>query len=216
MIGILLALQVNNWNEWRKDRKIEKQLLFDLKRDLESNLNRIESDVQLLQNINRVNKIVLSSIEQKLPYSDSLDVHFGIPLWLIDFKYRFKNVGYDGLINSGLDLIESDSLKKEIVGLFAGTYGETLEFVNDININEYQLRQYMANNFHNYFCKTCMDSEMIRYRPINPIKTMSDNYFRSVLFELINHAEGHIEILNAVQSESKRVLQLIMVELGDE
>jgi len=25
MVGILLALQVNNWNEWRKDREIEKE-----------------------------------------------------------------------------------------------------------------------------------------------------------------------------------------------
>lgn len=30
VIGILIALQINNWNEWRKDRVKEKIILNDL------------------------------------------------------------------------------------------------------------------------------------------------------------------------------------------
>jgi hypothetical protein len=38
MIGILLALQVNNWNEQRKDRLKERVVLSQLKEDYQANL----------------------------------------------------------------------------------------------------------------------------------------------------------------------------------
>jgi hypothetical protein len=41
MIGILLALQVNNWNEERKDRKAEKIALINLKLEFQKNQERI-------------------------------------------------------------------------------------------------------------------------------------------------------------------------------
>ena len=43
MVGILLALQVNNWNEIRKERKQEINLLIRLQSDLESNLSEVNN-----------------------------------------------------------------------------------------------------------------------------------------------------------------------------
>jgi hypothetical protein len=42
MIGILLALQVNNWNEQRKDRVKEQVLLLQLQEDYQANLLQLE------------------------------------------------------------------------------------------------------------------------------------------------------------------------------
>ena len=42
MIGILLALQVNNWNEERKNRKIELEVLIELNEEFISNKNRFD------------------------------------------------------------------------------------------------------------------------------------------------------------------------------
>ena len=42
MIGILLALQVNNWNEERKVLKFEQEILRDLKIEITSNIKRLE------------------------------------------------------------------------------------------------------------------------------------------------------------------------------
>ena len=47
MIGILLALQVNNWNQQRKDRVTENKLLTVLQEDLLVNINRLEKDISL-------------------------------------------------------------------------------------------------------------------------------------------------------------------------
>lgn len=63
MIGILLALQVNNWNEWRKDRVKEKVILFDLVKNLEINIQTFKEDIEWLQSNNRSSELILSTIE---------------------------------------------------------------------------------------------------------------------------------------------------------
>jgi len=41
VIGILIALQVNNWNEYKKDRAIERKLLIELTDNLKINSLRL-------------------------------------------------------------------------------------------------------------------------------------------------------------------------------
>ena len=50
MIGILLALQVNNWNEWRKDREKEKSHLEEIAATVKTNIVALE---RRIQSINR-------------------------------------------------------------------------------------------------------------------------------------------------------------------
>lgn len=38
MIGILLALQINNWNEESKEKQFEKALLLELKENLQNDI----------------------------------------------------------------------------------------------------------------------------------------------------------------------------------
>ena len=42
-VGILGAFALNNWNEWRKDRVKEREILKELVENLESNIEQIES-----------------------------------------------------------------------------------------------------------------------------------------------------------------------------
>ena len=42
IIGILIALQINNWNEERKDRRIENQALINLKTEFDKNQKMLE------------------------------------------------------------------------------------------------------------------------------------------------------------------------------
>lgn len=47
MVGILLALQVNNWNEQRKDAKKEQELLLQLQAEFNSNLEQLDQKIYL-------------------------------------------------------------------------------------------------------------------------------------------------------------------------
>jgi len=57
MIGILLALQVNNWNEQRKDKVKEQVILKKLQEDFQSNL------LQLEEKMKTRDKIIISGLQ---------------------------------------------------------------------------------------------------------------------------------------------------------
>ena len=46
VVGILIALQVNNWNEERKIKSIEKTILIDLKAEIISNIAALEETIE--------------------------------------------------------------------------------------------------------------------------------------------------------------------------
>jgi hypothetical protein len=64
VIGILIALSINNWNEFRKDRIQEQVILEQLKEEYESNLKQLESKI-IMRNI------VIESSRKLLSYIDS-------------------------------------------------------------------------------------------------------------------------------------------------
>ena len=70
MIGILLALQVNNWNENRKIKIKEIKTLKELLSDLAQNLNDIEGNIVRLKDSKKSNEIILYHMENNLPYND--------------------------------------------------------------------------------------------------------------------------------------------------
>ena len=73
VIGILIALQINNWNEFRKRQNEEVFLLIDIKKNLETMLMDFTSDTIFNSNsIVQYGKIEYY-ITNDLPYSNELD-----------------------------------------------------------------------------------------------------------------------------------------------
>lgn len=77
MIGILLELQVNNWNEERKKGILQTKLLQDMVENLESNIRALEKMLERNRRDNQSSEIIISVIENRTTYNDSLDYHFG-------------------------------------------------------------------------------------------------------------------------------------------
>lgn len=122
VIGILIALQINNSNEHRKERKTEVKLLKEVVENLESNLLRLQSNIERCSTDNRSAVIIISAINNKSPYADSLSTHFPFALNPVDEESFLSFVGYESLKNVGFEIIQDNQLKKEIINLFEGTY----------------------------------------------------------------------------------------------
>ncbi|MBC2840075.1 DUF6090 family protein [Robiginitalea sp. SC105] len=111
VIGILIALQIDNWNEGRKARQSEKQLLVSLSEDFKYNLVSLETS---LDEIPRIIE------EYSLVVEHAGDVKNGLSEKI---KADILNTGFirtvlvDGTLSSvlgssTLDLIRNDSLKR--------------------------------------------------------------------------------------------------------
>jgi len=126
VVGILIALSINNWNEYKKERRQEQKVLTELLSSLKNNYNRMVSDSLNRSSWNKSSDIVIYFCETGLEYSDTLNIHFqharkpGTNLSL-------SFAGYEGLKNVGYDIITSDSIRKSIVELFELTHKSLLE-----------------------------------------------------------------------------------------
>ena len=116
VIGILIALQINNWNEEQKNKAIEQQLLISLLQEFETNLTiltkTIETNTAIIEGSLEIGKFTgpsLPIISEKEMSQNMVDA----------FKYVSRYVPnkgtYDEINNSGkLSIISDPSLRKAI------------------------------------------------------------------------------------------------------
>jgi len=138
MFGILLALQVNNWNENRILVKKEitdlKEIQKNLKSDLENQLipgaeyyqRSLDSYDTLLSNFyNSPQSIQEDSIR-------SLFLRMVLP-----WKLVFNTVAFDNLNSIGIDLISNDSIRENISQLYGYKYRIILNYHN-VTVTEFR------------------------------------------------------------------------------
>ncbi|WP_445748332.1 DUF6090 family protein [Polaribacter sp.] len=119
VIGILIALQINNWNEQKKLIYKEQQALTEIVSDLDAIIFRLEEmkstgKNNINNNLKSLN-IIINHLDSVKPYQDSLKVHFDNC-----FTYPnplFKTSGYETLSSMGMDIILDTKVRSEI-GLF--------------------------------------------------------------------------------------------------
>ena len=120
VIGILIALQINNWNDTRKLSERELSLLGELKSNLETNLFNLEKDIEIqIEGARHIDSLI-SHLEHRLPYKPSISVHLKKGNFAPDVI--LTSSAFETLKSSGLELIRSDSLRRQIIELFEVTY----------------------------------------------------------------------------------------------
>lgn len=147
VVGILIALQVNNWNENRKNRITEIQLLKVIKENLTNDIDDFEKNLIHLSNRVQACEVLLNCSKNDIEYHDSLAYHL---FYTIVFPHFTPNEsGYELLKSKGIEFISNDSLKLAITNLYEYGYKYIYtwesEQINDIT-NNYSpmLRQYLG------------------------------------------------------------------------
>jgi hypothetical protein len=109
VIGILIALQINNWNEERKDRIQEQKILALLREEFISNLNQIENKIKLRNNIMKESSEVLDYMDsQKDIELDSLIQKISAMV----LAPTFDPIQNELLNSERLQLIQNDTLRR--------------------------------------------------------------------------------------------------------
>jgi len=124
VIGILIALQINNWNEGKKRTKVEMGILDEIRSSLQIDLEEIDRESGYIQRNFKSQNIIINWIESKEPFNDSLSKHLHNVNMAALFRYQSSS--YETLKQLGMNTIRNDSLRKRISLLYDYRYEDHL------------------------------------------------------------------------------------------
>lgn len=126
VIGILIALSINNWNEERKSIQNGREILMDIRENVEYNTVLFQKDIKITKDVINSIDVVLKNLTETKVYDDSLDKHFRkVAYWETS---RWKSSGYEALISYGVKIIQSKELQESIIDLYEISYMEISEY----------------------------------------------------------------------------------------
>ena len=157
VIGILIALQINNWNENRKAENKELKLLIELKDDLLETKNDLLTDIekipQLLEVTNALYKAILED-----QISDTNP--FKLPGSFFRTTILFPKLSaHEAIRSEGITIISNDKLRKEITNFYQlhlNRVAWSEARLDEFNIKV--LKPYLnSNSSYGSRCKDCVD-----------------------------------------------------------
>jgi hypothetical protein len=205
VIGILIALQINNWNEWRNDRQSEKEILNDLIINLESNISILKGRIAFFDRGLSSCKLILKVIDHHYQDHDSLGLHFSRATRGYGGADVISYLGYEALKNKGLDLITNKSVKDEILTLFESTYRNIISVDETFKAQNIYRNEVVGELFYHNGAHSM--------KPFDFEKVLKSHKYYSSLTDHQNNYRWMKEETESGLRETNRVLQLIKEEL---
>ncbi len=144
VIGILIALQINNWNENNKNSKQESQILLQLKEEYQENLMEIDFKISM-------RKEMLDASTRLLAYYDNSKSWKIADSVASDFTRTFYTPTFNPVIGVTSELLSSGKLYiienkrlKSMLTNWTGVSSRLIEYEED-------LRSQTENHYNPYF-----------------------------------------------------------------
>jgi hypothetical protein len=174
VIGILIALSIDNWNEDRNIRRTEKALLNEMKNELEMDLADMEFNINLNKVKVNANEIVLESLKNSDSYNDTLKFYYAN---LMGGSYFSKNTAaFDNLKSTGFYIIKNDSLRIRITQLYSNIYN----YIDILNAN-YIDNFYTTKLEPMVISNIIADTIWVSARPLNFSELAMNHEFKEII-----------------------------------
>ena len=205
MIGILLALQVNNWNEQRKDGITEQLILTALQKDLSINIERLKKDILLEQRtIDQATKII-KHLDERKPYDPSLDIVFSEAIYSPDIIISASS--YESLKFKGIDIIHKESLKRRIVNLFDVVYSNLI--AETVRLENQFWPSSVLPMIHKHFRQT----DFLELKPTNYEALMDDATYKNMVAHRSHFRQLALNLKTKALQDTEVLVEKIMLEL---
>lgn len=205
MAGILLALQVNNWNEYRKARIIENKVLENLVENIENNERVLESKLNQIINARRHTSFLMTLLVDRKSYSDSINLLVKNGLWMGE-REGLSTIGYDYFKTAGFGIIKNDELAKEITIYYekhVSSFNENLNWQERVNIDKEKF-------IDEYFLTVSKGGYGVTLIPYNKKELFKSNHFRSLLGK-IDGQRKWFEVLISFSLKESEALRLSII-----
>jgi hypothetical protein len=187
MIGILLALQVSNWNQDRKDRISERKLLDNIHRDFIQNKISFDSiKVINYRGLNALEKMIDLFPLKRDTLKHATFMNYNAQIQSI--TYNPYNSSVESAVNSSsLQLIQDEDLQKYLVSW----KDVLLDYQEDEKAYFEYLKNFLWPHFRKEFDSTGKDTEM-------NMEARTTIKYQNMIIGRRNHLRG---VIKAIEGE---------------
>ena len=209
VIGILIALQINNWNEKRQSHQLEHQLLENFRTSLQTDLSlEIIPNIQQLKTDTLNLNVLINTFNNKLPYNDSLKYIFGSVMYSKSFKYEVT--AYKTFENLGVGIITNKALNDSILHLYNMDYPELQYNIGNFTNN---LTEFNRPLLRRLFKLKQESSNSIYFIPVDTQELYENVEFLNVLTIAKLNFTNIINQTNHNKNRVERLIEMINEEL---
>ncbi len=141
VVGILIALYINNWNEEKKEREFELEILKEVAKSLDKDKNYLG----MLKRRNQVKEKALQTMHQMIEsgesYPDSVLLKTYNDLTNRSF-FMYNSGAYESIKSAGIDKISNDSVRAGLIELYESqipTVTEIMHYFQDYQYSNQDL-----------------------------------------------------------------------------
>jgi len=198
VIGILIALQINNWNEQRKvDREIVKTLTEIRSNLISDSLSIRETRIKKSEDINIQYTVIHALESRNIPY-DSIEYHLGRVM--IARRIVLVDNGYQLMKKFGLELLKNQELRNELINYYTNS---TKKINDDTADDDYEFRTVFLPYVRNHFLDLNWSKRGV---PADYEQLKSDQYFLTSLKLNVKNEESTLE---ALQNGARKIQEIL-------
>lgn len=206
VIGILIALSINNRNENKRIAEYEKGLLIEMTANLQRDLIDLKFSINRNKNILKANRIVLHYLEDPSIHQDSIDYYFANIQGNAVFG---KNTSaYESLKTVGFRMTENRILRERTTNLYTDTY----DYIRYLELNrdeKFQIEQVIPQINKNIV----IDSLGHSAHPMNIALLSQNQEFKEILKFNCKLKTQIIEVYEIIEQQIHELLIEINREL---
>lgn len=202
VIGILIALQINNWNEDRKEYNLSQSILSQIEEKVTRDTTLLNGQLNRFDNILESARWVIQEFEKDSPYSPKMDTAFArISIFsFLEADYS----AYEYLQNEGIGIIKDRDLRESISDYYG--YSEFIEDVdNYFELNKYYRQEIYPKYFKRYrYGSLAVPKDYEELKKSTEFRVVVDMSFNDANFyysQTLDQKERAIELLGKIKAE---------------
>ena len=207
VIGILIALQINTWNEERDNKDLEKQLLSQMYNELKMDYSQLIDNSNYSKRKISAAQLLIKVIDKKVPYHDSLNIEFSNAVVYSSFAPSVNT--YETITGTGISILSNEKLQLKIQYLYNNTY----KFIADVLKwrSEFYFSEIVSFNI-NYFKEFSWFEPSI---PLDGQELLDDTKYYNILKTEQVLANQEINVYQDAIKKVDELLDLIHSEINE-
>ncbi len=208
VVGIFLGLQVDSWNDARKDRVLEHQYVVSLKTDFQADIEELDEAIALAKSRAQLGRLLISSIDKDRVEGDPNEFIWAVySSFLLNFPSYTRATINDLLSTGNLQLLQDANLKAAVA-----EYYTDIEYREQWKINWREAQIDMERTLPHLLDFDVREAGLLRYTGgpdwITEEFQFDSSVAEQVLRRIIEHpqAKGQIENMTRVQDTMYLIL----------